>query len=81
MTALLMLVPGLTFLAHRLTGTALALYWLTCFLLTGLAAIIALIDIMLLRRELREQQRELIKTTLVDADSDSANGKNRREPE
>ncbi|MEO6335746.1 MAG: hypothetical protein ABIP71_02865 [Verrucomicrobiota bacterium] len=79
-TALLMLVPGLTFVSHRLTGNALAIYWLICFLLTGLAAIIALIDIMLLRRELREQQRELIKTTFNDADSDdAANGKKFRE--
>ncbi len=74
-TSLLMLVPGLTFLSRRLSGTALAVYWLTCFLLTGVAAIIALIDIMLLRRELRKQERELMKTSFDGVDPDSANGK------
>ena len=79
--SLLMLVPGLTFLSHRLSGTALALYWLVCFLLTGLAAIIALVDIMLLRRALREQQRNLIKTTFDEVGPDLSNRENIRAEE
>ena len=70
--ALLMLVLGQTVFAQKLKGLHYAVYWLTCFLFTGLAAITALIDVAMLRRQLRDEQRELIASTLADAQSEQA---------
>jgi hypothetical protein len=70
--ALLMLVLGMTVLSQRLSGVGLMIYWLICFVLTGLAALGALIDMTLIRRELREEQRKLIETTLADAKIESS---------
>ena len=69
--AFLMLVLGMTLLSGHLRKDAFLIYWLTCFLLTGLAAILALVDMMMIRRESRDEQRELIKTTLEQAERDA----------
>jgi hypothetical protein len=69
--ALLMLIFGFTVLSGHLTRDAFLIYWLICFLLTGLAAILALVDMMIIRRQSREEQRELIRTTLEQAEKDS----------
>lgn len=70
--ALLLLILGLTLLSKKLTGIPFAIYWLTCFFFTGLAGITALIDMALLRRKLRQEQRELIATTLADSEAEKA---------
>jgi hypothetical protein len=40
------------------------LYWLACFVLTGLAMVMALLDLRAMRRRAHRQQRELIERTL-----------------
>jgi membrane protein implicated in regulation of membrane protease activity len=69
--AFLMLILGLTVLSAHLKRDSFLIYWLTCFVLTGLAAILALVDMMIIRRQLREEQRELIRTTLEQAEKDA----------
>ena len=70
--ALVMLVLGLTLFSQHLNGFRFAFYWLTCFLFTGLAAITALIDMALLRHKLRQEQRELIASTMEEAQLEKA---------
>ena len=74
--ALLMLILGLTVLSGTLKRDSFLIYWLTCFLLTGLAAILALVDMMIIRRQSRDEQRELIKTTLEQAEKEAKKLKN-----
>jgi uncharacterized membrane protein YecN with MAPEG domain len=68
--ALLMLAVGLTVLSSRLRAVGFLVYWLICFGLTGAAALVALIDLFLLRRQLRHAQQELIEQTLNEAKND-----------
>jgi len=74
--ALLMLVCGQTILQGRLTRVPFLIYWLVCFILTGLAAIIALRDLRALSRRTREQHRDLLETTLKEIERE-ARSKNR----
>jgi hypothetical protein len=62
--AVAMLVVGQTVLAARLSGLGFLLYWLVCFALTLVATCFALIDVRELRRRGRDEQRELLETTL-----------------
>jgi hypothetical protein len=62
--ALLMLGLGLTVLAPSLQAYVFLVYWLVCTCLTLLAGVIALADVMLLKRHLRNEQRSLIEDTL-----------------
>jgi membrane protein implicated in regulation of membrane protease activity len=55
-----MLVLGQTVLQSHLKDWTFVIYWLACFTFTVLAAMTALIDVMIVRRKSREQQRELI---------------------
>lgn len=68
--AVLMLVLGMTHFSDRLEGKDFLIYWLTCFLFTGLAALFALIDVAIIRRQSRNEQRELIKETLEKTERD-----------
>lgn len=68
--ALIMLALGLTFFSSHLKGVTFILFWLVCFLLTGLSAILAVIDVALIRRELKKEQRALIESTLAAAQAD-----------
>ncbi|MEO6034253.1 MAG: hypothetical protein ABIQ35_03265 [Verrucomicrobiota bacterium] len=70
LTALGMLVLGLTPFSSKLSGTRFVMYWLICFLLTGFAAILALVDVALIRRDSKRKQRELIESTLTEAYSE-----------
>jgi len=58
-----MLIWGLTVLRSHLKGAAFVIYWLACFGLTGLAVLTALIDIIILRRQARQQQHDLFRKT------------------
>jgi hypothetical protein len=58
--AVAMLVLGQTILQSRLKDWIFLVYWLGCFGFTILAAMTALIDVMVVRRKSRDQQRELI---------------------
>jgi len=62
--ALVMLVCGQTILKSSLQKLSFLTYWLICFVLTGLAAIIALRDLRELHQQTRQQQKDLLDTTL-----------------
>ena len=68
--ALLMLALGLTAFSSALKGGSFITYWLICFLLTGATAITAIIDFAFIRRDLKTKQRELIESTLAEAQSE-----------
>ena len=62
--AVAMLVLGQTLLKSYLDGAWFILYWLACFLLTGLSLMIALFDAQAVRRQAREQQLNLLQDAL-----------------
>jgi len=64
--ALGMLLAGETALRERLHSNpaAFLLFWMLCFICVGLAFLMALLDLAVVRRRTREQQRELIEETL-----------------
>jgi hypothetical protein len=62
--ALVMLILGQTVLEGRLSGLGFILYWVACFLFTSLAALSAILEILIIRWQSREEQRELIQETL-----------------
>lgn len=68
--AILMLILGETFLRAKLAANAvlLVLYWMTCLVLTALAAIGAIVDAARVGRESREEQRSLIEETLQEVE-------------
>src|SRR6266404_6414490 len=55
----LMVVLGMTVLDERLQGLQFVLYWTWCLLLTFGAVILALWDMLLVRRVLKRTRREL----------------------
>ena len=59
-----MLVLGQTLLKSSLDGVVFIFYWLTCFLITGLTLITALLDVQAVRRQARERHRELLQNAL-----------------
>jgi|SRR4051812_6403785 hypothetical protein len=62
--AVVMLICGQTVLKTSLSGVVYLAYWLVCFLLTGLAVLIAFLDVRALQYRIREEQRDLLETTL-----------------
>jgi hypothetical protein len=58
-TCCLMLVLGLTVLADRLHGPRFVLYWSWCFLLTFVVILVAVFDMLMLRRETKRTRRRL----------------------
>ena len=64
----LMLVLGLTVLADRLHGPRFALYWSWCFLLTVAAIVVALVDMLLIRRASKQTRRALFREQLMTKD-------------
>ena len=67
--AMLMLVSGETVLKGRLKDVLFVLYWIVCFLLTGLAIIVAFLDVRALQRATREEQRDLVQSTLKEIEA------------
>lgn len=78
-TAVLMLIAGETVLKSRLTGIPLLGYWLTCFVLTAVAAGVAIIDAARVRRETKEEQRALLETTLREIEREKRARRNGRD--
>jgi hypothetical protein len=66
-----MLICGETLLKDRLNRLSLVAYWLTCFVLTGLAMIAAFRDLRALQQRTRQQQRELLETTLKQIETEA----------
>lgn len=64
--AIAMLIAGETVLKGWLDQSAVLLlcYWMGCFVLTGLAALVAVIDAARVRQESREEQRALLEDAL-----------------
>jgi hypothetical protein len=78
-TAIAMLIVGETVLRERLNGFGLLLYWLTCFAITGLAALVAIRDLAHVRRENRAEQRKLLEQTLQEVEREKAHRSKARE--
>ena len=68
-----MLICGQTFLKTVLSGGVFLLYWLVCFLLTGMAVLVALLDFRALRYRVHKEQRELLETTLEKIEKEAKN--------
>src|SRR3974390_3450609 len=69
--ALAMLLCGQTFLEGRLTKTTYVVYWLICFVLTGLAMIVALRDLRSVSQRTRQEQRQLLEEALKKVESEA----------
>jgi hypothetical protein len=62
--AVLMLVLGETVLRQSLGKVPFLLYWMACFVFTGMAILFAFLDVAGVQRQAREQQRELLEKTI-----------------
>jgi hypothetical protein len=71
----LMVVLGVTIFAERLNGLRFILYWTWCLLLTFAAIVIALWDMLLVRRASRRTRRELFERQFM---TDDLGGKSRK---
>jgi len=66
-----MLLCGLTVLQGRLGPSVFLLYWSSCFLLTGLAVLMALRDFRALQHRARKEQRDLLESTLKEIEAEA----------
>jgi hypothetical protein len=78
LTALAMLICGQTVLLGRLGAVAFVAYWLLCFVLTGLAVLVAFLDARALQRRTRQEQRDLFAATLKDIETEAKTKSGRR---
>jgi hypothetical protein len=62
--AIVMLVLGETLLRQSLAKVPFVLYWMVCFVCTGLAILFAFLDVAGVQRQAREEQRELLEKTI-----------------
>jgi len=69
--ALTMLICGQTVLENHLRQVSFLIYWAICFVLTGLAAIVALRDLRALQHRTRQQQKELFDSTLKEIEKEA----------
>jgi hypothetical protein len=69
--ALAMLICGETVLQGRLRPFDFVIYWLFCFVLTGVAMIVAFRDLRALQQRTRQQQRDLLQNTLKEIESEA----------
>jgi uncharacterized membrane protein HdeD (DUF308 family) len=76
--ALLMLVAGLSVLKPLLQGFALVWYWVLCLVITGLALILALLEMRDLQQRTRQEHRDLLEDTLKEIQDDAKNRRQRR---
>ena len=76
--AVSMLVCGETVLQGRLGSASFIVYWLVCFILTGLALIVAFRDLRALQHRTRQQQRELLESTLKEIGTEASRRKEHR---
>lgn len=75
--AILMLIAGETVLKSWLAQSPVTLicYWMGCFILTGLAALAAVLDAARVRQESREEQRALLEDTLRQIEQEKRSSK------
>ncbi len=62
--AVVMLTTGETLLKGRMSPTVFVIYWALCFIVTGIAIVIALAEVRAVQRNARAQHRELFESTL-----------------
>jgi len=62
--AVAMLIVGETLLRSFLGKIPFIIYWMVCFVFTGLAVLFAFLDVAGVQRQAREQQRELLEKTI-----------------
>ena len=70
LAALAMVVCGETALRDRLGPFATLLYWLVCLMLTGVAVMMAFLDVRALGQRTRQERRALFEATLKKIKSD-----------
>ena len=70
-----MLAWGLTFLAPRLLRSPIAFvgYWITCFGLTSIAFSIAIYDMRVMRRRLRDEEKSAFHNAFRDITEEKKN--------
>lgn len=71
MLALTMLILGETLLRGSLRPITYVLYWLVCFVLTGIALLLGAIDAHAVRKRTAQEQRELFEGTLREIQEDA----------
>jgi hypothetical protein len=71
LAALALLICGETVLKGRLRDVAFILYWLVCFVLTGIAIVVAFLDVRTLQHRVRQEHRDLLETTLKKIETDA----------
>jgi len=71
LAALLMLIAGETVLKQSLKDYWFLIYWLVCFVFTGLAIIVAFLDVRSLGQRVRQERHQLLETTLNQIQSDA----------
>ena len=69
--ALAMLIAGETVLQGRLHELTFLGYWLVCLLLTSAAIVIAFLDARALRRQTRDEARDLLQSTLKEIETEA----------
>ncbi|MGZ4962723.1 MAG: hypothetical protein ACXWIU_16000 [Limisphaerales bacterium] len=69
-----MVVLGQTVFATRLKDYDYVFYWGACMIMTLLAAVAALIDMAVIRRQSRREHHQLVEESFKSVDSDSFSG-------
>jgi 4-hydroxybenzoate polyprenyltransferase len=75
--ALLMLFLGETALKGRMSDLTFVVYWMVCFVFTGLAIVVAFRDVKAVQNEVRSEQRTLLESTLKEIESEARNRRDR----
>lgn len=80
--ALVMLVLGQTVLQKAFEGLVFLFYWLVCLGLTGLAILVALVDVRSTSLQLKRENRGLIENTVkqIQEDALARDGRPNRKP-
>jgi hypothetical protein len=78
--ALGMLIGGQTILKGRLKEVGFLVYWLVCFLFTGLAIAIAFLDARAVHHRTRREQRNLFEATLRQIENEARGRRPRQNP-
>ena len=75
-----MLFWGQSVLKSRLEGMGFVLYWLVCFLFTGLAFLTAILDFRAVRQQSRDEHRDLFRHSFdgLEADRDTKANQGKR---
>jgi uncharacterized membrane protein YqjE len=76
--AILMLSVGETLLKGRMSPVGFVVYWSLCFIVTGVAIVLALAEVRSVQRNARAQHRELFESTLREIEKES---RTRHKPE